>query len=183
VTAAELLADLTCQGFRLTREDDGISVRPASRLTGELRQAIRTHRPALLALLAVPARTAPVFCWDQAEAERLLAQMGEALARVDRAVAAGKAPTARADAIRTLRDVAEGYVSGREQEAARGWDALELLRGAAQRALRLAAGERPPPFTYTPEEEAQLCRWLESYCGWPAGSAALWDPPGRPDPS
>jgi hypothetical protein len=76
--------------------------------------------------------------WDQAEAERLLAQLREALARVDADVAAGKASAVRAAAIRTWLEVAEGYVKDRDLEAARGWDALELLRGAVARAVGLA---------------------------------------------
>jgi hypothetical protein len=176
MTAAKLLADLTRQGFNLTPEGDGIGVRPASRLTGQQREAIRAHKPALLTLLAAP-RPTPAFAWDQAEAERLLAQLREVLSRVERAVAAGTAPSARGDAMRTWLEVAEGFVSDREREAARGWDSLELLRGAARQALRTAAGVQPPPVTYTPAEEARLCRWLESFCGWPPGSAVLWELP------
>jgi len=157
-------------------------VRPASRLTGQQREAIRAHKPALLTLLAAPS-PARAFAWGQAEAERLLAQLREALARVEAAVVAGEAPAARADALRTWLEVAEGFVSDREREAARGWDALELLRGAARQALRAAAGEQPPPVAYTPAEEARLCRWLESFYGWSPGSAALWEPPECPDPS
>jgi hypothetical protein len=117
--------------------------------------------------------------WDQAEAERLLAQVREALARVEGAVAGGKAPAARGAAMRTWLEVAEGLVSDREGEATRGWDALDLLRGAVRQALRAAVGEQPPPVAYTPAEEERLCRWLESYFGWPAESAALWNAGGR----
>ena len=76
--------------------------------------------------------------WDQTEAERLLAHLREALARVDEAVAADKAPAAQGAAMRTWLEVVEGLVNGREREAARGWDALELLRGAVARAVGLA---------------------------------------------
>jgi len=51
VTAIDLLADLARQGFSLIPEGDGIRVTPASRLTGELRQAVMSHKPALLAQL------------------------------------------------------------------------------------------------------------------------------------
>ena len=126
-------------------------------MTGQQREAIRTHKPALLALLA-SLQPALAFAWDQAEAEPLLAQLREALARVEAAVVAGVAPAARAAALRTWLEVAEGFVSDRDREAARGWDALELLRGAARQALRTAAGVQPQPITYTPAEEARLCR-------------------------
>jgi hypothetical protein len=54
-------------------------------------------------------------------------------------VASGRAPAVRAAALRTWLEVAEGYVSDPEREAARGWDALALLRGAVKQALTLAA--------------------------------------------
>jgi hypothetical protein len=183
MTAAELLADLTRQGFNLAPEGDGIGVRPARRLTEQQQEAIRAHKPALLTLLAAPPQLAPSFTWDQAEAERLLGQIREALARVERAVAADEAPAHRVAVVQLWLEVAEGFVKNRKAEAARGWDALDLLRGAVRQGLRAAAGERPSPFTYTPEEEAQLCRWLESFCGWPQGSAVMWSPTGHPDPS
>jgi hypothetical protein len=138
VTPAELLADLDRQGFTLAPEGDGIRVTPASRLTGELRHAIRAHRPALLGLLATAQVPAPAFAWDQAEADRLLADLRGRLARVEAAVAAGEAPAVRAAALRTWLEVGEGYVRDRDLEAARGWDALALLRGAVARAVILA---------------------------------------------
>jgi hypothetical protein len=58
MTAADLLADLTRQGFTLAPEGGGICVTPASRLTAELREAIGAHKPALLALLGGPERAA-----------------------------------------------------------------------------------------------------------------------------
>ncbi len=64
-TAAVLLADLRRQGFTLAPAGNGIWVRPASRLSPEMRQAIAAHRSALLALLGEspappPAPTVPV---------------------------------------------------------------------------------------------------------------------------
>jgi hypothetical protein len=52
MTPAALLDDLTRQGFVLAREGAGIRVSPASRLTPELRTAIRANRADLLRLLA-----------------------------------------------------------------------------------------------------------------------------------
>jgi hypothetical protein len=51
MTAAELLANLTGQGFRLVARDDGIGVKPGSRLTEAQIRAIRNHKAELLALL------------------------------------------------------------------------------------------------------------------------------------
>jgi hypothetical protein len=140
VSAAELLASLTREGLTLDPEGEGIRVTPASRLTPAARQAIAAHKPALLDLLAALRRPTSAFAWDQVEAERLLAEVREALARVEAAVAAGKAPPARRDVLRTWLEVAEGFVSDREREAACGWDALELLRGTARQVRRAAAG-------------------------------------------
>jgi hypothetical protein len=139
VTAAELLADLARDGFTLVPEGEGIRVSPVSRLTPARRRAIAAHKPALLALLAAPRRPAHTFVWDQAEAERLLAEVREATAHVEAAVNAGQAPPVRLAVLRTWLEVAERYVSDRECEAAGGWDALELLRGAARQARRVAA--------------------------------------------
>jgi hypothetical protein len=52
MSGAELLTDLARQGFSLTPEGGGIRVRPASRLSEDLREAIRTHKDELLAQLA-----------------------------------------------------------------------------------------------------------------------------------
>jgi hypothetical protein len=145
MTAAELLADLTREGFTLLPEEAGIRVTPASRLTPDVRKIIAEHKPALLALLAESRRPATVFVWDQAEADKLLADLREALARVGSAVAAREAPPVRLAVLRTWLEVAEGYVNDREMEAARGWDALALLRSAVREALRAPASQRPPP--------------------------------------
>ena len=52
MTATELLTTLRAHSFDVTAEDGRVLVGPASRLTDDLRRAIRTHKPALLALLA-----------------------------------------------------------------------------------------------------------------------------------
>ena len=51
MTATELLTTLRARGFDVTAEDDRVLVGPAAGLTDDLRRAIRTHKPALLALL------------------------------------------------------------------------------------------------------------------------------------
>jgi hypothetical protein len=87
MSAADLLADLARRGFTLAPEGDGIRVAPASRLTGDLRAAIRGRRAGLLALLRRPATgAAPAGPWDQARADALLAAVN---ARLDRALAPG----------------------------------------------------------------------------------------------
>jgi hypothetical protein len=60
VTAADLLAGLTRQGFTFAPEGDGIRVTPASRLTEADRQAIRANKAELLAMLvSVPTAATP----------------------------------------------------------------------------------------------------------------------------
>jgi hypothetical protein len=54
VTATDLLSDLARRGFTLAPDGDGIRVCPASRLTEDLREAVRQHKPELLALLRSP---------------------------------------------------------------------------------------------------------------------------------
>jgi hypothetical protein len=106
VTATELLAELARQGFSLSIEGDGIRVRPASCLGGELRQAVRTHKAALLALLA--GAPAP---WDEARAD---ATLSEVLGVVGRAEARHASPARRA-VLAIYRDLAQRY--HRERDA------------------------------------------------------------------
>src|SRR5262245_54557335 len=127
MTAAELLVDLARQGFTLAHEGYDIRVTPASRLTGELRQVIRAHKPALLALLAE--RRAPAFVWEQAEADRLLAELRAEVVRLGREEFRSAPPEMFRTLAADLVAIGEGYVRGHEMEAARGWDALDLLRG------------------------------------------------------
>jgi len=49
--AARLLADLRAQGFELVPDGNALIVRPASRLTGELKDALRRAKPDLLVCL------------------------------------------------------------------------------------------------------------------------------------
>lgn len=51
MTAGQLLLDLQDQGFTLTVRGDTLVVSPGSRLTPELCNAIREHKPALLVLV------------------------------------------------------------------------------------------------------------------------------------
>jgi TubC N-terminal docking domain len=58
--APDLLQHLRAAGFALSLADgDGIRVAPSAALTNAQRQAIRDHKPELLALLRVAGRNAP----------------------------------------------------------------------------------------------------------------------------
>lgn len=129
MTAAELLADLAHQGFTLALERNGIRVMPASRLTEELRQALRKHKPALFALLAERQPRPSALVWDQAEASRLLAELRVEVERINRKEFTGTPPALWGVLAADLLAIGEGYVRHHDLEAARGWDALELLRG------------------------------------------------------
>ena len=52
--ARELLTDLAGAGLSVTAEDDRLVIRPASRLTDDMRAALREAKPELLALLTMP---------------------------------------------------------------------------------------------------------------------------------
>src|SRR5262249_38743087 len=139
VTAAELLAELTRQGVTLAAEGAGIRVTPASRLCAALRGAVVAHKSALLELLrSGEPSPASAGGWDQAEADRLLAEAREALAHAEAERRAGRMTEARRNVVRTWLWVCEGYARDHEKEARRGWDALDLLRGASRRAVGAA---------------------------------------------
>ncbi|HKI36280.1 MAG TPA: hypothetical protein VKA46_30765 [Gemmataceae bacterium] len=138
MTTTELLAELACQGFSLTPDGDGIRVTPASRLTAELREAIKTHKAELLALLEGREEPDTALAWDQAEAERLLAELRDRLARLERTWPGGKFPPVKANVLQIGVEVCEAYVRDHDLEASRGWDALALLRAAVPGFLRLA---------------------------------------------
>jgi hypothetical protein len=106
------------------------------------------------ALAALPAEPAPpeyeqneqnevIPPWDQAEADGLLGHLRRELARLERAWPGGKFPPVQANVVQTAVEVCESYVRDRDLEAARGWDALALLRAAVPWALGLATPPTP----------------------------------------
>ncbi len=92
--ARELLANLADAGLSITAEGDRLLIRPGSKLTDDLRTAIRAEKPALLALLtgAAPAlQSRPYWLataeadhchahpWDDATCARFAARVGRFL--------------------------------------------------------------------------------------------------------
>jgi hypothetical protein len=68
MTALDLFVHLTAAGCQLTRQGETLQVHdPQHVLTDVLRQAIRTHKAALLAMLTpdrrIPLPRAPAPCW------------------------------------------------------------------------------------------------------------------------
>jgi hypothetical protein len=129
--AADLLADLTRRGFTLSLVGCNLRVSPGSDLSDGDRRRIKAHRAELIRLAAPP--------WEhQEEADRLLAQLRQDIARAEREQRDGRSLPLMKSAVRTWVDVCEGYVRNYAVEAARGWDALALLRAAAKRAREAA---------------------------------------------
>jgi hypothetical protein len=72
--------------------------------------------------------------WDQSEADRLLAELRESVARA-RQDFGGPFPAALQAVVADGLSLAEGYVARHKAEAASGWDALDLLRKTRRRLL------------------------------------------------
>jgi hypothetical protein len=184
MTAAKLLADLALRGIRLEAHGGRLRFHPRSAVSPDLLGELKTHKAVLLARLCQAPDAAGAVsppAWSQAEAEGLLAELHRAMIRVEWAVGAGKAPPVRLAAMRTWFAVAEGYIRDRELEAARGWDALKLLRDAVQAGLSLAERGPPPPAPSDPAHEAELCRWLRGYFN--RENVDLWNPPKSDAPA
>jgi hypothetical protein len=112
-------------------------------LPADLQAGILRHKAELLVLLQpfVPA-------WDQAEADRLLADLRQTAARLKAQQPGGRFPEVLGRVVGDLLAVAEDYATGHQREAARGWDSLELLRGVQADLLTLVGRyrrEHPSP--------------------------------------
>jgi hypothetical protein len=73
--------------------------------------------------------------WDHGEAEVLLAGIQSDVERV-KTQFGDSLPTVLGNVLEDAVAIARDYVRGHEKEAARGWDAMELLRG-----LRRSVGQ------------------------------------------
>jgi hypothetical protein len=136
MTAVEVLARCNFLGVRLGAEGEAIVWRADTRPPADLLVAVATHKDTLLALL----RGLPP--WDQVEAERLLGDLRVEVVRIRGTFATGiPAPLGRLldDAV----VIGERYIRDHELEAARGWDALELLRDLVPHVRDLAARWTP----------------------------------------
>jgi hypothetical protein len=87
----------------------------------------------------------PTPSWDQAAADALLVELRAEVARIEQSFR-GKLPPALSNVLSDALAIAEGYVANHQEEAARGWDALELLRCTVRRIRRLyPAGSNKEP--------------------------------------
>jgi hypothetical protein len=130
MTPAEVLALARARGVQVFAGTGGrLRWRCTGPLPGDLRKLLADHKVGVLALLPT---------WDETEAARLLTRVRAAADHVEVECRAGRTTEAQRNAVAVWLEVAEGYVAGHEAEAARGWDALELLRRVATHAKALA---------------------------------------------
>jgi hypothetical protein len=127
MTAADLLADLSRRGFTLTAGTAGVRVSPFSRLQPEQRLAIRAHKAELLRLLAA----------SSGEAERLLAEVRQAVAEVgQKNRVGGVVPEPLANVLADAVAIAQGYVANGELELLRTLSATVRQYGVNWREIR-----------------------------------------------
>lgn len=139
MTAASLLSELQALGVRLFLDGDRLGYRaPKGTMTQDLLARVSARKAEMLALIAGPRSPAPAFVWDQAEAERLLAHLRWELSRLELTWPGGRFPRVEANVVLIAVKVCESYVRDHDLEAARGWDALALLRDAVPFVLELA---------------------------------------------
>jgi hypothetical protein len=172
VTAADVLAGARARGVELTASPEGkLSWRCRGALPEDVRERLAAHKPALLDLLR------------QEEARRLLAELRAEVVRLGRDEFRGDPPALFRTLAADLVAIGEGYVRHQDVEAARGWDALELLRGlkpqflaTARRARQVAAESEQLLASLTAEEHEafeERSAVIEHDAGVP-GDVARW---------
>jgi hypothetical protein len=130
MTPAEaLLAELRSRGVELETDGARLRWRPRGAVTPALAEQVREHKAELVALL--DGLRKPPLSSDQAEAERLLAELRGEIDGI-KADSGGRLPRAVVTLLADALVIGERFVRDRGAEAARGWDALELLRGLPQ---------------------------------------------------
>jgi hypothetical protein len=139
MTASALLDELATRGIRVERNGDRLRLFPGSAVPPELARRVKARKAELLTLLARPVvPVSPIPPWDQAEAVRLFAELRREVSGIKRRLQIGiQSPLARLldDAVM----IGVRYVGDHEREAARGWDALALLRDLVPHVRDLAA--------------------------------------------
>jgi hypothetical protein len=162
MTAGDILAECERLGVQLGVSAEGkLTWRCRTPLPALLHQWMVTRKPNLLALLRHRAT------WDQAEADRLLAELRSASTFVGRAAEAGRATPALATVAALCLQLGEKFCREREEEAAHGWDTLALLRDAAAQARRFArevgtATEPAPPPGSDPSVQSGPARQVDA---------------------
>ncbi len=138
LTPADLLREARAAGLEVCAEGDRLVVR-GPRAAASLAQALVGRKAEVLPLLASQADATVRPSWDPVEAERLLAELRAEVARLEKQEFRGKPPPLFTTLAADLVAIGEGYVRHHDIEAARGWDALELLRGLKPLLPQIAA--------------------------------------------
>ena len=148
MNANELLSAAHDAGLTLTVDGSRLVVRGPKK-AGDLAKQLLNRKSEVVALLQEAQIASPepglagttIAAWDQNEAERLLDHLRTELARIKREKHSGGFPLALANVIADGLAIADGYVRNHEQEAARGWDAMKLLRSHVSSLLSIARGD------------------------------------------
>jgi hypothetical protein len=132
----EFLRQARAAGLRVQADGDRLVIR-GPKHAGALAKALLDRKAEVLPLLGEP--VAGTGRWDGAEENRLLAELRAEVERVNREVFRGSPPSLFRTVAADLLAVGEGYIANREQEAARGWDVLKLLRDLKPLVAQVAA--------------------------------------------
>jgi hypothetical protein len=162
----QLLAEARGAGLRLEPNGQMLRVRGPKEAEGDLVRALLARKAEIISRLPVkcsaedqaasgsvatasvpspeaqtPAPTS-ITSWDAAEADRLVTDLRDRLAAIERA------HFGRAGVPRALRNVLDAYlevagdlIANHEMEVCRGWDPMALLRGTIASAIELAERE------------------------------------------
>jgi hypothetical protein len=110
--------------------DGQLRWRCVGQLPDDLRQRLVAHKAEILALL--PPR------WNPSAAESLLAKVRVAVAHAAAEHKASRMTAVRRNVVGLWLEVCEGFARDHEVEARHGWDAMELLKRSAGRAVAAA---------------------------------------------
>jgi hypothetical protein len=133
VSTAGVLEDARRAGVELVVTHRGtIRWRCAGPLPEDLRGDLIAHKAEIVTLLR------QAVSWDQTTAELLLANVKHEVDRI-RTGYGGRPPAPLARLLEDAIVIGERYIRDYEIEAARGWDALELLRDLVPHVRDLAA--------------------------------------------
>ena len=123
MTTAEVLSRCRVLGIQLSARGEAIVWEADSDPPADLLAALKDNKSAVRRLLSRPA----VPPWDAAAAAGLLGELRDEVAKT-RAAFGGVPPAPLAVLFADAIVIGERYVREHELEAARGWDAMELLR-------------------------------------------------------
>jgi hypothetical protein len=146
-TAHGLLDQCRQRGITLYLDNEDLRFRGLrGAMTPELRQAVAMQRAELVVVLA----TCPAVPWlpRRHDAEELMTGLHADLVRIRYECHGGAFAAVKLGAIGLWLEVCAGFIRDHALEAARGWDAFGLLRGAVescrQTACRVANEEKSP---------------------------------------